>query len=163
MVRTIYDSFDERFTLKKTIFLLILVFGLAVFASAQTRGPGRGQRALPPSEAVTASGNLIVAHGLPAIRSGDTTYLVLGLNRLVGFVDGLREGAHVTVEGRALTYRNDNNLKFLRPATLTLGGRNYDLAMPEGFDRFREQFSQRDSWRNQPHRFPHGRPHRRTL
>ena len=141
---------------------MILVFGIAALASAQQREGGRNRRNLPPAELVTASGDLVVAHGMPAIRSGDTTFLVFGLSRLVGFIDGLREGAHVTVEGRALASRNDNNLKFLMPSTLTLGGRNYELARPQEFYRLREQIPPRDSWRHHPPRFQHN-PHRRVL
>ena len=100
------------------------------------RGPNRPQ--LPPSEAVTISGTLTVAHGMPAIRSGDTTYLVGRLSRLTGFIDGLREGAQVTVEGSAVTSRRDSNLRLLNPSRLTLGGRSHDLSSPArafGFDR----------------------------
>ena len=150
--------------MKRIVFFLILVFGLATLASAQQSGPGRNQRTLPPAEAVTASGNLIVAHGMPAIRSGNTTYLVFGINRLIGFVEGLREGAFVTVEGRALASRNDNDLKFLMPSTLNLGGRNYEITRPQEFNRMREQIPPRDSRRQQaPHRFHHNHPRGRTL
>jgi len=153
----------ERLVVKKAFFSLILIFGLAAVVSAQQRDSGRNQRVLPPAETVTASGNLVVAHGMPAIRSGDTTYLVFGLNRLVGFVDGLREGAFVTIEGTARTSRNDNSLKFLMPSKLDLGGRNYELARPQEFYRMWSQIPQRDSQRQQaPHRFHHNHPRGRT-
>jgi len=92
---------------------------------------GRGNIPRPATEAVSISGNLIVAHGRPALKSGDVTYLVLGLNRLTGFVDGLKEGAMVAIEGTALSRQKDDNVKFLAPAKLTLGGKTYDMAFPE--------------------------------
>jgi len=82
---------------------------------------------LPVADAVTVSGNLIVAHGLPALKSGDVTYIVGGISRLSGFVDGLKEGAQVTIEGKAITSPRDANLKFLRPSNLTLSGKTYDM------------------------------------
>ena len=101
-------------------------------------GP-RAQR--PAAEKVTISGSLTVAHGSPAVKSGDETYLITGIHRLLGFVDGLKEGAQVTIEGSTFTSRQDSGLKFLRPAKLTLNGKNYDLtplASPFGLHR---QFS----------------------
>jgi len=87
---------------------------------------------LPAAETVTVSGSLVVAHGMPALKSGDVTYLLGGVNRLVGFIDGLKEGAQVTVEGSAITSRNDSKLKVLRLSTLTLNGKSYDMALPDG-------------------------------
>ena len=112
----------------------MFVFGLAFMASAQ--GWGRdfpNVPRLPPAETITVSGSLIIAHGSPAITSGDVTYLISGLNRLIGFVDGLKEGAQVSVEGWAITPPQNNNLKFLRPSKLTLGGKTYDMSSPITF------------------------------
>ena len=109
---------------------------------AQGGGPGNNPRfkdgRFPAAETVTISGSLVVAHGRPAVKSGDTTYFVRGINRLAGFVDGLKEGAQVTIEGLSVTSPRDNSLKFLRPVKLTLNGKTYDmapLASPNGFDK----------------------------
>ena len=121
-------------------------------APRYNQGPGRNQKTPPRQmahnrredlkrmnvEAVTVSGNLIVAQGSPAIKSGEVTYIIGGINRLTGFVDGLREGAQVTIEGSAMSRQNDDNVKFLRPATLTLGGRTYEMAVPRESQRNRE-------------------------
>ena len=82
----------------------------------------------PDTEAVTVSGELIVAQGRPAIKSGEVTYFVGGLNRLIGFVDGLKEGAQVSIEGSALSMQKEAMIKFLIPAKLTLNGKTYDMA-----------------------------------
>jgi len=100
--------------------------------SAQAQGRGRASSRLPPAEKVTVSGSLAVAHGMPALKSGDVTYLLGGINRFIGFIDGLKEGAQVTIEGSALTSPKNNNLKILRLSKLTLNGKSYDMALPEG-------------------------------
>ena len=170
--------------MKRKILFVLLVIGIAAIASAQGQGqgqePGRNQRSLPPAEAVTVSGSLIVANGMPAIKSGDVTYFVSGISRLAGFVDGLKEGALVTIEGMALTNPKDNTFKFLRSSKLTLNGKTYELAPPAGQRQWRGgQVPPRGSMRypapkfphkaprhdprNAPHHGPHGRPYGRTL
>ena len=135
------QSFDvERFILKRKALLILLALGLAVMASAQGMGRGQATPRMPAAEAVTVSGTLIVAHGSPALKSGDVTYMVGGLNRLTGFVDGLKEGAQVTIEGQAFTSPRDNTLKFLRPTKLTFAGKTYDMA-PLGFSGQPRQFA----------------------
>ena len=126
--------------MKRKALFILFIFGFTAMTwaegSERRRGPNRRQ--VPPSEAVTISGTLTVAYGMPAVRSGDSTYLVGRLNRLTGFIDDLREGAQVTIEGSAVTSRRDSNLKFLNPSRLTLGGRSHDLSSPArafGFDR----------------------------
>ena len=91
---------------------------------------GRENFRRPDMETVTVSGNLIVAHGRPAIKSGDVTYIIGRLNSLTGFVEGLKEGAQVTIEGSALSRQKEDNVKFLMPAKLTLNGKSYDMSMP---------------------------------
>jgi len=120
---------------------MLCIFGLTAMAWAEGRERGRNaphRRQAAPAEAVTLSGTLTIVHGMPAIRSGDDTYLVGRLNRLTGFIEGLREGAQVTIEGTAVTSRQNSNLKFLNPTQLTLDGRSHDLTSPAaafGFDR----------------------------
>ena len=112
-----------------------MVTGLAAVIFAQTREqrPGRAPEPMrtPAAETVTLSGSLVVAYGSPALKSGDEIYLLGGLSRLTGFIDGLKEGAQVTIEGRAFTGRREESLKFLRPLKLTLAGKTYDLSPPE--------------------------------
>ena len=129
------DSFSVRFTLKRYVFFVLLACGLAAMVSAQGMGRGNpnSRQGAPASESVTVSGSLVVAYGFPAIKSGDVTYIVGGIERLAGFIDGLKEGAQVTIEGRAFTSPRDSNLKFLRPAKLTINGKDYDMTPPRFF------------------------------
>ena len=124
--------------MKRKILVILLVLGLAAIVSAQTTSQGteRGQKSHrhPAADPVTVSGSLIVSHGMPALQNGDVTYIVGGINRLSGFVDGLKEGAQVTIEGKAITSPRNDNLKFLRPSSLSLGGKTYDMTplLPPG-------------------------------
>ena len=85
------------------------------------------------AEGVSVSGNLSVVRGMIVVTEGETTYIIGGLNRFVGFIDGLREGAAVTLEGNAFSSpRNDSNetVKFLSVQKMTLNGKEYDLGRP---------------------------------
>jgi len=129
--------------LKTKIIFVVLILGLAAMISAQGWRPGPNRPRIPPAETITVSGSMVVAHGMPAIKSGEVTYLVGGISRLTGFIDGLREGAQVSIEGSAVAHPRDSNIKFLMPAKLTLGGRTIDLAPPQwGPDSAR--------WKSQP-------------
>jgi len=116
--------------LKRKILFAILIIGLAAMVQAQVWGPGRNQRNLPAVETVTVSGTMVVAQGRPALKSGDITYFVSGISQLIGFIDGLKEGAQVTFEGVATTSPSDNSIKFLSPSKLTINGKVYELASP---------------------------------
>jgi hypothetical protein len=122
--------FIVRFKLKRSVLFIFLILALAAMVSAQ----GWGNRGIPrpqASEDVTISGSMIVANGFPALKSGDVTYFVSGISRLVGFIDGLKEGAQVTIEGQARPASQDGKLKILHPKKMTLNGKSYDLALPE--------------------------------
>lgn len=114
-----------------TVFLIVAVLFVGAVSAQETTAPQR--RA---SEPVTVSGTLKLENGFIALQSGDTTYYVPGLNRYVGFIDGLKEGSNVSVEGR--TFRN-----ILMPSKLTVSGRSYELAAGNAELRSRfQQFNQ---------------------
>lgn len=101
--------------MKKTVFVFMLVLSaMALFA----------QKAPEP---VTVSGKLALSNGHIAVQSGDTTYYVMGLQRLIGFVDGLKEGAQVSLEGFIREIKN-SNAKVMHASKLTIAGKTYDLA-----------------------------------
>ncbi|MDR2716580.1 MAG: hypothetical protein LBB89_00745 [Treponema sp.] len=84
----------------------------------------------PSPESVSVSGNLTIAQGMIAVTSNDITYLARGLNRYTGFIDGLKEGAAVTLEGYALSSPQNDKVKLLYVQKMTLNGKDYDLAWP---------------------------------
>jgi hypothetical protein len=59
---------------------------------------------------------------------GGTTYYAPDLLRYAGFIEGLKEGAKVTVEGQAFAQPQDSTSKMIRVSKLTIGSKSYDLA-----------------------------------
>ena len=119
--------------MKRKIIFILLAAGLVTASWAQGLGlqrmlPGiSAQRAV---ESVTVSGSLIVSHGMPAVASGEITYLIMGINRLIGFIEGFKEGAQVSFEGTARANPQNANLKYLNPNKMILAGKTYDLSSP---------------------------------
>ena len=119
--------------MKKKILFVLLIAGLAamVFSQDGERSNRQSRPARPALETVTVSGSLVVAFGRPALKSGEDTYFVGGLNRLIGFIDGLKEGAQATVEGRVMQGQREGSLKFIMPVKLVLSGKTYDMGPSE--------------------------------
>ena len=94
------------------------------------RGDDANRPSPPQAEDATVSGNLTLVKGMIAVKDNDVTYFAGGLHRFVGFIDGLKEGAAVTLEGKAVTFPQNEGVKFLRVQKLTLNGKDYDIAPP---------------------------------
>jgi hypothetical protein len=116
----------------KKIFAALLIAaccagGLTAQGMRRHYGWDKGQRMWrgEPAEAVTVSGNLQLVNGQIAVVQGNKTYYTMGINRLVGFIDGLKEGAAVTLEGsaRALPYSDGSFV--LMAAKLSFNGKEY--------------------------------------
>jgi hypothetical protein len=102
--------------MKKTFFVLMVAFVVVGMASAQGYGYGA-----TPSQSVSISGVLGLQNGSVSVTDGKTVYLVPALNRYIGFIDGFKEGAQVSVSGYA--YGNQIN-----PVTVTIAGKSYDFS-----------------------------------
>jgi len=132
--------------MKRTILFFTLVFCATALVLAQGNncwGPGcfpggprpyawgqnspRNQTPRPSPESVTVTGNLSISQGMIAVVSGDTTWLVRGLSRYVGFIDGLKEGAQVTLEGYTMPSPRNDKIKSLQAHKMTLNGKDYEL------------------------------------
>jgi hypothetical protein len=100
---------------KLFIFLFIAVL-FAGTVSAQSR-TDRGRN----SVLVTVEGILKLQRGFIAVESGEASYLVPELTRYIGFIEGLKEGAKVSVEGYAFG-------NTIHPAKVTIAGKSYDFA-----------------------------------
>jgi hypothetical protein len=77
------------------------------------------------------TGKLPIVQGMIAVVSGDPTWLGRGLNRYVGFIDGLKEGAQVTLEGYAMPSPRNDKIKSLQAQKMTLNGKDYELGWPQ--------------------------------
>jgi hypothetical protein len=120
--------------MKRNVLCVLLALGAVTLASAQGRDRGRmgypGMGQPVAAEKVTVTGNLTIAQGMLAVKGNDITYLASGLQRFVGFIDSLKDGAQVTLEGYAMATPNDAKTKFLRTSKLTINGKDYELAPP---------------------------------
>jgi hypothetical protein len=102
--------------MKKIIALLLSGLIVAGALSAQT------------ATVTKVEGKLSLVNGMIAIQSAGKTYYVGGLQRLVGFIDGLKEGASVKVEGYARALPAAPEYIHLRLTKLTFNGKDYDLS-----------------------------------
>jgi hypothetical protein len=108
--------YSEEAFMKKIGFLLVIAFAALGVVSAQGWGSPWGGMAQP----VTVEGTLQLQNGQIALSTGNAVYFVPALTRYVGFIDGLKEGARVSVSG----YASGN---VLQAAQITVSGRAYDL------------------------------------
>jgi hypothetical protein len=119
--------------MKRFCFLLIIVTFLAGSVYAQDRGnrqprddrpqrnaPAPGEIPQPELKTVNITGTLQFQKGSIVLASGDSVYQVPMLTRLTGFIDGLKEGKEVSVEG--FEFRN-----FIHLTKLTVDGKSYDF------------------------------------
>ncbi|MDR2619271.1 MAG: hypothetical protein LBC62_10415 [Treponema sp.] len=124
----------------KRLLICLLLTALCGLLSAQ-EGNRRPQKAEPEKTAlITVNGNLGVSGGMIALESGDTVYYVPGLQRFVGFIEGLKEGAPVTLEGYEIPapFFGEGAGKVFRVTRMTLNGKEYDVG-------FKAPFGNRDS------------------
>jgi hypothetical protein len=125
--------------MKRIAWFILLGLSMVTLVSAEEKNHRNGGRGFPPNpppvviaEAVTITGNLTIAQGMLAVKNNDITYQVPGLNRFIGFIDALKDGAQVTLEGSAITSPWDPKTKLLRLTKLTINGKDYDMGPPPG-------------------------------
>ena len=106
--------------MKKIVLLIMFVaiVGGSLFAQSNT-------------PTITISGTLGLSNGMISVESGNTTYIVRGLERYIGFIDGLIYGARVSLVGydNTPTDEGQNNRSF-HPVTLTISGNSYEIGPP---------------------------------
>jgi hypothetical protein len=123
-----------KFMMKRAVFLALCVLAAAGVVSAQDRNrpkPDAGKEFTPPAQE-TISGNLGISGGMISLESGGIRYYVIGLDRFIGFIDGLKEGVAVSLTGYAFDSPRFAGAKVFRVAELQLNGKSYELAPPSG-------------------------------
>jgi hypothetical protein len=144
--------------MKKALVTIAIAFLVIGFASAQpwaqqnqqwntqpgmgrfsTPAPtyGRGLSGVPTPAAVTLDpvsldGTLELVSGRVAIKLDGKTYFVMIPSRLFGFVDGLKEGAAVKVEGLSHEVVGVKDTYAVRVESLEVGGKKVDLSATAG-------------------------------
>ena len=97
--------------MKKLVFLSLIA--LLVIGTVSAQG-------WTSPETIRVEGTLQLQNGYIVLSTGTVVYYIPGLMRYIGFIDGLREGARISVEGFV-----SGNL--LQATKLIIGGREYDL------------------------------------
>jgi hypothetical protein len=154
--------------MKKMILFVLLAAttGGILFAQADWHPrPVMPERPAVP-DAITIRGTLGLSDGRIAVISGDTIYYVRGLGRYIGFIDGLKEGALVSLEGFVFNPRNPAQktdapkVSIFRPVKLTLNGKIYEVGPTEP-NRFMPGPDHRygNPGMRQPRMPQHGMPH----
>ena len=114
--------------MKKAFVVLILVLaagGLVVAQAAPWGPPGYVQ---PQAQVVKVDGTLSIINGMVGIKSGGKTYYTPMLTRYAGFIDGLKEGAYVKVEGYEYPLAIAPEYSTIMVTKLTVGGKDYDFS-----------------------------------
>jgi hypothetical protein len=103
--------------MRKWLFALALVVSIHGFVSAQ------GWRSYGQSVAVT--GTLGLQSGRITVLSDGRAYFVPSLERYIGFIEGLKEGATVSLEGYV---SGNGGYAHLRLVKMTINGKDYDFS-----------------------------------
>ena len=129
---------------KTACVLAVMVVCSTAALSAQGMGwgmmPGFGPGwSMPLVEKMTLKGNLVASEGRIALKADGATYYVRGIQSLIGFVDGLKEGASVEIEGGVQKWpqaaSGTETFNVLFAEKLTLGGKVYDKLGPSSSGR----------------------------
>ena len=106
--------------MKKIVLLCLVtvIIGGSIFAQSNT-------------PTTTIRGTLGLTNGRISVVSGNITYYVSGLSRFVGFIDGLKEGAQVSLDGYATAPAIEGQRdRVFYAVSLTLNGKNYQVGDP---------------------------------
>jgi hypothetical protein len=99
--------------------LFTAIIGGSIFAQSNT-------------PTTTIRGTLGLSNGRISVISGNITYYVRGLERFVGFIDGLKEGAQVAIDGYAAAPTIEGQTdRLFRAIKLTLNGKTYEVGSPD--------------------------------
>jgi len=112
--------------MKRFLVFLVIAFLIAGMVSAEpikeqrNSAPRTAKEQKSDANSVKVDGVLKLEKGFVAVESADNVYIVPMLNRYIGFITDLREGAKVSVEG--YEYKN-----MIRPTKVTIEGKPYDF------------------------------------
>jgi len=81
----------------------------------------------------TIKGTLKLSGERFSVVSGNITYYIRGLARFIGVIDGLKDGAQVSLEGYAAAQTTEEQKERLfNPVRLTINGKSYEVGSPDG-------------------------------
>lgn len=113
--------------MKRVVLILFIALAGVVAVSAQGMW-GVPAQAAQPQELVKIEGRINLVQGHPAVVSGGKTYYVRIPGMFYGFIDALKEGAAVKLEGYAQAVPLAADSFFFQATKLNVGGKDYDLS-----------------------------------
>jgi hypothetical protein len=112
-----WNKFFEEDVMKRKALLVFLIVMVCGITFAQITTP-----------TTTVDGILGLSNGRIVLGSGDTIYYTRGLDRFIGFIDGLKDGAQVSIEGYVSPPSLEGaNERLLFPVKLTLNDKVYEV------------------------------------
>jgi hypothetical protein len=110
----------EGFLMKKIVLAMLAALMAAGTVSAQSM-PWGGAQPQSVQGTLGLQNGAIVLFPSANTAGGNTVYYVPHLSHYVGFIDGLKEGAQVRLDG----YSMGNG--YFVPSKITIGGKDYDV------------------------------------
>jgi hypothetical protein len=117
--------------MKRIILCVLFVMAVGGMLAAQNSGRPDSPRRNGEPEKISLSGSLALSRGRIVLESGGSTYYVAGIGGLIGFVEGLKEGASVSLEGWAFPLPRSEKEQIFRAAKLSFNGKDYELGGQE--------------------------------
>ncbi|MDR2747007.1 MAG: hypothetical protein LBB77_06115 [Treponema sp.] len=115
----------------------LLSLGLCLYAQEGPQQNNRRYRGFGEYQEISVeklilSGTLGLSQGVIVLKNGEEIWYAPGLRPYIGFIDGLKEGAAVTLEGWGRkTPEAGEAAGFLRVSKLTLDGKDYEVGPAE--------------------------------
>lgn len=121
--------------MKKLVVLAVVALTAcgAIFAQTVPVPYGSPAYAQTTAPLVKVDGKLTLINGIIGIKSGSKTYYLPMLQRLSGFVDGIKDGASVKVEGYEYPLAAAPEYSTVMVTKLTVAGKDYDLSQYAGY------------------------------
>jgi hypothetical protein len=118
--------------MRKLVTVLVVALAAASVASAQPAPWGAPPWGQAQAQTVTVEGKLALINGTIGVQSGGKTYYTPMIGRLIGFVDAIKEGASVKIEGYERPLPSAPETSMLAVTKLTVAGKDYDLGRSAG-------------------------------
>ena len=113
--------------MKRIAISMMALVAAAGIATAQTSGTKPADTQTTQAT-VKVEGKLALVNGEVGIQLKDKTYYLEMPMYLFGFIDGLKEGAQVKLEGYEFSDSRTPGYAFLRVTKLSFNGKDYDLS-----------------------------------
>jgi hypothetical protein len=114
--------------MKRIALCMMALVAAAGIATAQTSGTKAADNQAATQTTVKIEGKLALINGEIGIQVKDKTYYLQMPKYLFGFIDGLKEGAQVKIEGYEFADTRTPGYSFLRATKLSFNGKDYDLS-----------------------------------